>query len=295
MKLELLPNEIFIECFQYLNTPDLFYSFNGLNYRFHTLIRNIPLHLNFQHLKKFQVTDFCQIILSNPEIKQNIISLQLSNNGTYGQIQSFLSLISLNEFIHLRSLSLIDFNDNNDEQLLPMLPFLSNLYRFSCTSFKSRTFKIIPVLLKSKIHILSIPYFDLNPKFIYEPMLVTSLTVARGYLTELCQLFQYTPMLKYLKIELFYDDDFPIDELNLHDANAVNLEELVMNSSDASFRILELFLKQIPNLKIFSIFSTEMDYLDANRWEYFIETSLPYLHTLSILILMFLTIAILIN
>jgi hypothetical protein len=52
MKFELLPVEIFIECFQYLNAPDIFYSFDRLNNRFHTLIRNIQLNLNFQQLKK---------------------------------------------------------------------------------------------------------------------------------------------------------------------------------------------------------------------------------------------------
>ena len=52
MKFELLPNEIFIECFQYLNTLDIFYSFDQLNYRFSILIRNIRLHLDFQEIKK---------------------------------------------------------------------------------------------------------------------------------------------------------------------------------------------------------------------------------------------------
>src|SRR4051812_22942942 len=99
MKFEFLPNEIFIECFQYLNTLDIFYSFDRLNYRFYKLIRNILLHLNFQQLKKFKFNQFCQIILSNAEIKYNIISLKLSNDGTRGQIQEFLSLFPLNEFI----------------------------------------------------------------------------------------------------------------------------------------------------------------------------------------------------
>jgi hypothetical protein len=53
MKFELLPNEIFLECFQYLNAPDTFHSFDQLNYRFYTLIRNIyPLYLDFQQMKK---------------------------------------------------------------------------------------------------------------------------------------------------------------------------------------------------------------------------------------------------
>jgi hypothetical protein len=113
MKFELLPDEIIIESFRYLNAPYMFYSFDRLNYRFYSVIRNSPLRLNFEQLKKFQFNDFCQSILSNPEIKQNIISLQLSNIGTSGQIQSFLSLFPLNEFINLRLLSLIDMQCDN--------------------------------------------------------------------------------------------------------------------------------------------------------------------------------------
>ena len=94
MNFEFLPNEIFIECFQYLNAVDIFHSFDGLNNHFYSLIRHIPLYLNFQQLKKFQLKKFCQIILSNPKIKQNILSLQISDDDTYGQIPSFLSLFS---------------------------------------------------------------------------------------------------------------------------------------------------------------------------------------------------------
>ena len=151
MNFELLPNEILTECFQYLNAPDLFYSLDRLNVRFSQLLRNIPLDLNFQQFNKCLFNKFCQIILSNPEIKRNIISLQLSNDGTCGQIESFLSLVSLNEFIHLQSLSFINFDDYNAEQFLPMLPLLSNLYYFSFTSFSDESLKIISILFQSKI------------------------------------------------------------------------------------------------------------------------------------------------
>ena len=36
MKFEFLPNELTFECFQYLDTLDLFYSFNELNFSFIT-------------------------------------------------------------------------------------------------------------------------------------------------------------------------------------------------------------------------------------------------------------------
>ncbi len=42
MKFELLPNEILIECFEYLNGPDIFYSFDQSKNHFYKFIRNIP-------------------------------------------------------------------------------------------------------------------------------------------------------------------------------------------------------------------------------------------------------------
>ena len=97
MKLESLPNEIFIECFEYLNYVDIFSSFDQLNYRFNKLIRNIP---------KVLFDQFCKKLLSNREIKKQIHSLHLSNKETYPQIHLFLSLFSFTEFSHLHSLSL---------------------------------------------------------------------------------------------------------------------------------------------------------------------------------------------
>jgi hypothetical protein len=69
MKLELLTNELFIECFEYLNSSDIFYSFDQLNVRFHTLIRNIPLHLNFQNTRKSLFNQFFQTVLLNSDMK----------------------------------------------------------------------------------------------------------------------------------------------------------------------------------------------------------------------------------
>ena len=100
MEVELLPNEIFIQSFQYLNALDILYSFDRLNYRFSTFIRNISLDLDFLQTKKSKFNQFCQIILSNPDIKHKIISLKSSNQGTHDQIKEFLSLFPLNEFNH---------------------------------------------------------------------------------------------------------------------------------------------------------------------------------------------------
>ncbi|CAF1150047.1 unnamed protein product [Rotaria sordida] len=280
MHFEFLPNEILIECFQYLNAPDIFHSFDQLNSRFSKLLRNIPLHLNFQRFKTNLFYEFCQIILSNPEIKQNIISLRLSNDGRCGQIKSFLSLISLNEFIHLRSLSFIDFNRHNTEQLLPILPFLSNLYYFSFTFADDKSLKIIPILFQFKIRILTIPTFNSYLRSIDKTMSVTSLTISEIHLLPLYKLLEYVPMLKYLQIKDFDDSDTEDDTSNLIHRNAVYLKTFIVDYSNVEFHIFEFLLKCFPNLKTFSIMnSDEIEMIDANRWQYLIESSLPYLHT----------------
>ena len=282
MKFELLPNEVFIECFQYLNAPDIFHSFDRLNYRFHILIRNIPLHLNFQQFKIFQFNEFSETMLSNPEIRQNIIYLKLQNvDKCDGQIQSFLSLFPLNDFIHLRSLSLINTNTDNVEQLLPMLPFLSDLYSFSCTTTSSSNtpLKITSTILKSQIRMLTVPQFDFNSEFSYETASLTALTIRTCDIFDLCQLLKYTSMLKYLNIRCFNYGKITDNHLDFTNVNVVHLKQLIINYSSAKFQYLELLLKCIPNLKIFSL-SAHLDIkiADADRWQYLIETSLLHLN-----------------
>jgi len=91
MIFELLPNEILIECFDYLNALDIFYSFDKLNSRFDKLIRCLSLQLNFEHIRKITFDQFCIKMLLNSELKTQIYSIRLSNDGTSGQIQAFLS------------------------------------------------------------------------------------------------------------------------------------------------------------------------------------------------------------
>jgi hypothetical protein len=109
-------------------------------------------------------------MLLNPQIKQNIVCLQLSNESTNGQIESFLSLFSLNEFPDLRSLKLIGLNDRNVQQILSMLPFVFNLHSFSFTSQEFGSLKIMDAVSKSNIRILTVSEFTFIPKVIYRSM-----------------------------------------------------------------------------------------------------------------------------
>ncbi|CAF1354449.1 unnamed protein product [Adineta steineri] len=279
MKFELLPNEILIECFQYLNAPDIFHSFDRLNYRFYILIRNIDLHLNFEQVKKSSFNEFCQTILINPKIKRNIIYLKLSNIGTCEQIQSFLSLFSLNEFIHLRSLSFIGTLHYHIEyeQVSPMLTLLPDLYRFYAPGWKIEA----EVISKSKIQVLTLANYCLTS--IYGTSSVMSLRIHLCTVSQLLSILNYTSMLKYIKIDCFggnkeqydYNVDYKYDFSNIC---AVHLKHLHIDECRISFGRFELLSKCFPNLKIFSIASEYgNDMIDANRWQHLIKSSLPLL------------------
>ncbi|CAF1187086.1 unnamed protein product [Adineta steineri] len=276
-KFEELPNEIFIECFEYLSAPDVFYSFDRLSDRFDTLIRTIPLWLNFEEFKKSKFNQFCQIILSNPELKHKIISLKLSNEGTRGQIGEFLSLFPLNEFIKLRSLSLIGLKEENVRQLKPMLALLSNLYYFSFTELECRNSEILSELSKSKLRILSIPEFRYG-KSILKEMSITTITISSCTANQLSKIFQCAMALKYLKIENFYSYTHVNNPLKFYTGNAVCLKQLIIDDCKADFEMIEQCLKRTPNLTSFTINTYgHVSMIDADHWQHLIESSLLHL------------------
>ncbi|CAF1295967.1 unnamed protein product [Rotaria magnacalcarata] len=144
--LELLPNELTIECFEYFYIFHLFYSFNGLNDRFNKLIRNIPIHVSFDHVCKSTFDHFCKQLLSNSEIKQQIYSLHLSNKDTCRQIDRFLTLIPLNELLHLQTLTLTQLDRENIVKLKSMLAISTNLFSSELISSPTDEDQIISVL-----------------------------------------------------------------------------------------------------------------------------------------------------
>ncbi|CAF3513649.1 unnamed protein product [Adineta steineri] len=278
MKFESLPNEIFLECLQYFDGLQIFHSFDQLNSRFNRLIRIIPLYINFDEIKQCLFDKFCQTILLNPEIKQTIIYLKLSNYRIYRQIEKFFSLFPLNEFLHLRSLSLFGIDNNKVQQIQSNLSSILDLHYFHCTPYSDSKFLITSALTKSKIQILNLRKFTLNSTDIYETMSLTSLTVDECTLNDICHLFKYTPMLKYLEITKFSKSEIKNNELDITNTNVGQLKKLIIHYSEVKFEQIELLLKCLANLNIFSIRSNEITIIDADRWQYLIENSLPHLH-----------------
>lgn len=279
MKFELLPNEILLDyLFEYLSGLDIFYAFDGLNYRLNNLIRSIPLHLNFRHANKSKFGQFCRKMLLNLEIKNQIYSLHLSDKEIDFQIESFLSFFSLNEFINLRSLTVTEINNTNAEKMKSMLSLIPQLSYLHLTNQFSHVNITLGDLPMSKLQTLSIisPNYPLNP--IHETSLIRNLTISHCFINDLNQLLKHTPMLTYLNIQCLDNEYINNTNISINDSYAVHLKQMIIGDAICKFYNFEIFVKQIPNLKNLTISTTDnRDMIYANKWQQLITVSLPQL------------------
>ena len=280
MKFELLPNEILIECFGYFNAIEIFYSFDQLNTRLNKLIQTIQLYLNFQHIQKSNFDQFCSKISSNPPIKQQIYSLELSNKYTYGQIEGFLSYFSLNEFSHLRSLTLIDVKQNNKNKLKSMLPLLFELTSFRLFESKIVADELISILPMSKLQQVSILSLNSTFTFIRQITSIKNLTISSLSLNELCQLLRYTPVLEYLNASNLAEELYDTNNFKtyINTTHLIYLKYLILIDFECNFDDFEYLINHTPNVKSLTISSyIDSNMIDAFRWQQLITCSLSNL------------------
>ncbi|CAF1137981.1 unnamed protein product [Adineta steineri] len=285
MTLESLPNEILIEIFEYLNAFEIFYSFDQLNIRLYSLIRNIPLHLNFEYCRKTIFDQFCTLLKLNPIIKERIYSLILSNKDTCGQIDLFLSFFSLEEFSHLRSLTLIQIEKTNVHKLKLMLPFILTLHSFHLIDvfdLKTEENEILSALPLSNLQTLAIPSLQALLTHTNQPLIITHLTIFSCTPEQLSyQLFKYMPLVKYFHTHNIYKSSHPIttNECSIH-YYGTNLKQIIIDNCECTYEEFEIFIKLIPNLKSLTLSAIDnICMIDAHRWEKLIQSSLHSLNS----------------
>ncbi|CAF0981462.1 unnamed protein product [Adineta ricciae] len=292
-KLETLPDEILREIFQYTNAADLFYSFDQLNHHFTRLVRDVPLHIEFSRVTKLIYKQFCQLILSNSQVKRNVVSLRLSNGETFSNIKDFLLANPLDSFINLRSLSLLAIDDTDVKIISFVLPSLANLSHFSFTHNEKFGYNclisryglanpqavnftwIFPLI---NLRRLSTPYFYHTLTCVERTVNLTSVTISKCDVDHVLQLFAYAPLLKQLQIDRALKSEKKIEEFTSVTVNAVHLTKCSIYSCESSFKELEFLLKHTPNLRILSLRNADnIDMINAIRWQEFIEFSLKHL------------------
>lgn len=263
MNFEFLPNEILIECFRYLNIFEIFYSFDELNNRINNLIYNIPLSINFENVNKLIFDQFCK---KNPDIKNQIYSLKISNKTQCFQAKIFLSYFPLNTLSALKSFQLIIPMEFSAFQSIYGEKFDLEFYLDIKLSF----------LLASKLHTLTIPclyesILDMDPN-----LSISNLTIGQCNSYVLYQLIKQFPRLQYLCIN-HVQSSF-INEIDTNKCN-IHLKKVILHEFDGTFDNFARFIKKIPNLESLTISnSVHDDMIDANQWQQLITTFLPYLN-----------------
>jgi hypothetical protein len=93
---------------------------------------------------------------------------------------------------------------------------------------------------------------------------------------DLFELFQYTLILKYFKVQYFHHSNI---EDYVIDTNIISLKQFIINDSQIkNFQIIEILLNRMIHLKFFSISSSQIQMINAHRWQNLIEHSLQHLH-----------------
>ncbi|CAF4218428.1 unnamed protein product, partial [Adineta steineri] len=285
MKLELLPNELLLNLFEYLTIFHVFQAFDNINIRFRTLILIYcqKIHLDFQSISKTNFDIICKKYL--PLFNHQILSLRLSDDdNTPQQISLFLSYgLRLEQFTHLQTISLSHIHSSSIlNKLLTDCLYLPSLTHFTLTNCHISIDQISTDHLYNQIW--SLPkltycYVDINfsdRSYFPKPTIIsTSLkslhipNISCDF-NELIHLFQVTPNLQYLSIVFVdYTDEY---DLSLFYAPITRLKL----SFDCSLNILQYFLQNLSNLQHLTL-ETSNIYMNGYEWEDFICKYLPKL------------------
>ena len=270
-KFEVLPNEILIQCFEYLNAPYLFYSFYQLNDRFNDLIRRIPLCINLKEdLAKSTFENFCAKMSSNPGIKDQVYSLNLpsmeDNDHAGLRTNRFLSFFPLEDFVNLRK-----FKANVYVNFLPTGTISWEFNRVALLDFSMVSFPELRTISLSRLHGRSknLESFRLS---------ITSLTLEISAFRDFYWLSQHTPMLQHLHLCRLYGSDCFVNKPMKEPFSY--LKTLIIDDYIyGSFDEFELFVKFTPNLENLTISADEKELINASRWKQLITRSLLSLNT----------------
>jgi hypothetical protein len=285
MTLELLPNEILLDLFDYFNGTDLLRAFYGLNSRFNFLLyKQFRLYcLDFSSVSKRDFDMICQQHL--PFIADQVIAFRFSDmRETPEQIHLFLSYIpSFKPFTRLHSLTLhrcdsyqtlVKFLDECHN-----LSSLTHLYIYSCLLSISQVDCQLIVDKIWRLPKLTNCDVDINfneQQIFCVPTIISSsiqcVSIFHGELqwTQINRLFKHTPRLKYLFA--FIKDLIDDDSVAHYYPTLIRLNICLLSSCDISKMIV--FFQGTPNLR----------HLDISTWfvRCFTSKTSIRLYTLSI-------------
>ena len=283
MNLELLPNEILLDLFDYLNGVDLLCAFYGLNLRFNFLLYQQfrEYYFNFNLVSKRNFDTICQQHL--PFLSDRVFSLSFSNDDdTPNQINIFFSYIpSFSQFTQLRLLS-VEFI-HSSEMLLKILDECYRLYNLTHLILDNCLFRSdqdgFQFIVDSIWSLPKLMYFSLKinderhlrqftPTKISCTLESVKISVQSLTLNEVNQLYECTPCLKRLSVRIL-PNTYLVSTFS-------TLIYLNIRTHDRSEDLVLALLHNIPNLHCF-VADLINTLIDGRQWEEIVRNYLPKL------------------
>lgn len=278
--LDRLPVGLLHSLFTYFLAHQLLFSFSEVSDYVNTaLISYAAYQMDLKSIRRVDFDFVCRRI--RPE---QIISLILSDDhDTPGQTELFFSRFRLEEFTHLRSLTL---NKIEFESLECILVNLDKLKQLKSLSFNNDIFRSkhplrfrddsdacnqMNLLLSNSLSLI-FPQLDrlhLNMHVDFRKIRLSNLRhlkLERCFIDDLNPIFQNVPQLKSLDVGLYIEK--PIVEMNLTSSQLIRLKLVIKLSYRISMNLMVEFLSNLPNLKHFElILNCDSDFVDGQRWE----------------------------
>lgn len=253
-KFEDLPVELFYSIFDYFWAHELFYSFANLNEHFDEILIHSHIHISSEN----------QDLIYFPS---NVLSLTLNS-----------SPISLEEFVNLRSLTLIQCNLGDLHQ------FPQSLSRLCIKNTELSPEHLEQIFLNS--HLITVQ-LNLHHKLTIPSTIFSStsyiqyLTINYISLNDIIQLLGCTKHLKYLHVSLFgVDQDFMGNISPLSSLTRLTCLSLGIDFSILCSQFLSIYFPNLVNLSIFTSYVEDNFFI--NSLESLLMHNLPYTKKLNV-------------
>ncbi|UJR11340.1 hypothetical protein I4U23_015521 [Adineta vaga] len=283
-----LSHEIIYEIFEYLDTFDIYDAFFNLNIRFRKLFThsNLPIKLQISSISKSDLEYYsANIILV---YLHRITSLYITNSLSYDLNISPLNILT--KYNRLETLILEQFPKEYLDKLFQDLTSLSNLSTLiilcserirNTNQYLLQIFRL-PVLKYCKIFLASFNDAIILPFAIDEHSSIEHLVIEHGILfRNIDRLLSYFPQLRRLSLKhSFQEKEFILNQSIV----LPHVTHLFLDLGQFSFDNFVYLIKNFfPKIEVLHLYAYgEEEYLNPNRWEELILSSMPSLRIFDI-------------
>jgi len=286
MKFESMPDEIFLDIFDYIAGYDLIYSFYNLNQRFNSILHGIRFHLDLSRVQQRTFLYICHSIL--PEFCQQIYSIKLSNKQTINGIDYYLDQSKYLRQDQVQNLILIEPTLEQFTKLISYFSLLKTL------TIHTTDYLIIPIeYISQSLRVCQLAncQFDisrtnLTEKIFFLEELNIKISDTNHFFLLLNSMVYLKRLICHISENLSTTTTTTIfTSFESQQKSLVFLNYLKLNICSISFTHIENLLNLCPNLFSFTYtYTTGMnssfdnEHIDTNRWETLLENQLIHLN-----------------